>query len=177
MFRRTRKEELARQEELAKLRAAKERKKAEDLARMRALEAERERKLEERARKKAQAGTIKSREAYQAAWARLVDPKSQNEHLRSDEFPWPLAGDAGGEIDKKAVKEFLTAHLEVEDGKKIKQAIRTAVLAYHPDRFDRYVSRVKNEQERDSVRAMGCKLQFPALLTYCEPNLMFVYTP
>jgi actin-related protein len=163
MFRRTRKEEIARLEAQEKERKLKEKKRAESIARQKALEEERLRKLEERARRKAQEGTVKSREAYQAAWARLVDPKRQQEQLRLEDFPWPISRESGGQLDADGVQSFLLAHLDVGDlteqdlAKKRKQALRTAVLAYHPDRFERYVLRVQ-ENQRTSVREMGRKL-------------------
>lgn len=160
MFRRTRREEIAREEALAKERAAREKRRAEEIAKAKALEAERLRQLEERARRKAQAGTVRSREAYQASWARLVDPKRQEETLRSDDFPWPVVQESGGALDKDAIKNFLLAHLEGQQQdyeKRAKQAIRTAVLAYHPDRFERYTLRVQDARERESVRRMGCE--------------------
>lgn len=165
-------------------RKLREKREAENILRTKALEAERMRKLEERARRKEQErvsqSTVKTREAYQAAWARLVDPKRQEEELRMEDFPWPVrsmehgGGGGGGAVDREAVREFLTAHLQSAEGnedgesgellKRRKQAIRTAVLAYHPDRFERYVLRVREKGgQRDSVRQMGCEL-FPFLL-------------
>ncbi|CAD6573089.1 MAG: hypothetical protein CYPHOPRED_005066 [Cyphobasidiales sp. Tagirdzhanova-0007] len=169
MFRRTRKEEVARLEEQERARRLREKKIAEEVARAKALEAEKIHKLEERARRKAQAGVVKSRDQYQLAWHRLVDPKRADEELRSEDFPWPISPESGGESDKKAVGEFLTNHLvsamedkEEDEGevrkKKKKQAIRTAVLAYHPDRFERYVAKVMQSQERESVRQMGLRI-------------------
>ena len=167
---RTRKEEVARLEYQERERKARQKRKAEEVARAKAFEAERVRKLEERVRRKAQAGTIKSREQYQLAWARLVNPTRAMEELRCEDFPWPVGPDSGGQLDKNAIDTFLTTHLaspgaetghEAEDVKKLrKQAIRTAVLAYHPDRFEKYVLRVKQSQERESVRQMGCKQVF-----------------
>lgn len=170
MFRRTRKEELARQEELERLQKEKEKKRAEEIARTRALEAERIRKLEDKARRTARQGTIKSREGYQLAWARLVDPKRQTEELKMDDFPWPISQENGGVLDKRSVQDYLLSHLDNDESaseadlaKRRKQAIRTAVLAYHPDRFERYVLRVKEQGgQRESVRQMGRKLFVPS---------------
>lgn len=161
MYRRTRKEEIARQERLAEERKAKEQKKFEDFQRMQEMEMERQRKLEEKARRKNQEGHTRSREAYQASWARLVDPKSQNDKLGMEDYPWPHLSE-NGEMTGESVKRFLLDHLsdiddEREMEKKKKQAIRTAVLAYHPDRFERYVQRAKRESDKDSIRQMGCR--------------------
>lgn len=167
MYRRTRREELARLEAVEASRKRKAQQKAEELARFAAAEAERESLRLERARRKAAQGKAKTREAYQAAWARLVDPSRQKEQLRMEDFPWPISlqsADAGageaGKLDRDSVRLFLTAHLDLVEGerdrKKEKMAVRTAVLAYHPDRFDRYVMRVKEGKERDAVRQMGC---------------------
>lgn len=162
MYRRTRKEEIARQERLAELRKAKEQKKFEDFQRMQEMEMERQRKLEERARRKNHEGAARFREAYQAAWARLVDPKRQSERLSMEDYPWPHFSESG-EMTSESVKRFLLDHLsDIEDDqemeKKKKQAIRTAVLAYHPDRFERYVQRARKESDKESVRQMGCEL-------------------
>ena len=161
MYRRTRKEEIARQERLAAEKKAKEQKKFEDFQRMQEIEMERQRKLEEKARRKNSEGATKSREAYQAAWARLVDPKLQNDKLAMEDYPWPHLSE-NGEMTAESVKRFLLDHLsEIEDEKEMekkkKQAIRTAVLAYHPDRFERYVQRAKRESDKESIRQMGCE--------------------
>ncbi|KAL7004656.1 hypothetical protein EMMF5_005763 [Cystobasidiomycetes sp. EMM_F5] len=159
MFRRTRREELARQEELEKLRKEKAKRHAENIARTRALEEERIRQLEERAKRKTQQGLVKTREEYQNAWSRLTDAKGGN--LRMHDFPWPVSKQAGGELSKASVLDFLVAHLSMgKDGedvyrKKRRLAVRTAVLAYHPDRFERYLARVVDERERESVREMA----------------------
>lgn len=162
MYRRTHKEELARQARLAEERKAKEQKKFEDFQRMQEIEMERQRKADEKARRKHAEGATKSREAYQAAWARLVDPKRQDESLAMEDYPWPHLSSAG-EMTSESVKRFLLDHLsDIDDKeereKKKKQAIRTAVLAYHPDRFERYVQRAKRSSDKDSVREMGCRL-------------------
>ena len=163
MFRRTRREEIARLEELDRLKKAKERKRAEEIARTRALEEERMRKLEERAKRKAQQSVSKTREQYQAAWHHLLDSASSETPLRLSDFPWPTGLEAAvgmAAFDKDAVFEFLVAHIPANSqdaAKKRKQAVRTAVLAYHPDRFERYLGRVKDLNEQASVREMGCR--------------------
>jgi hypothetical protein len=161
MYRRTRKEEIARQERLAAERKAKEAKKAEEFRRMQDIENERQKQLDERVRRKKEEGVTKSREAYQASWARLVDPNRQSELLAMEDYPWPHLSEMG-EMNAETVKRFLLNHLndiddEQELEKKRKQAIRTAVLAYHPDRFERYVLRAKKESQRESIREMGCE--------------------
>jgi hypothetical protein len=171
MFRRTRKEEIAREEEYQRQQALKEKKRLETMARVKAMEEERQRKLEERARHKAAAGVKQTREAYQASWARLVaSDTAKDQDLRVEDFPWPVDQGRAGKLDAEGVREFLTKHLRYSDEdldedarkKKEKMAIRTAVLAYHPDRFDKYVRRVKGESQRESVREMGCECA-PAL--------------
>lgn len=161
MYRRTRKEEIARQERLAEQRRAKEQKKFEDFQRMQEMEMERQRKLEEKARRKNQEGATKSREAYQAAWAKLVDPKRQADRLSIEDYPWPHLSESG-EMTAESVERFLLDHLnDIDDAqemeKRKKQAMRTAVLAYHPDRFERYVQRAKKDADKESVRQMGCE--------------------
>lgn len=167
MFRRTRKEEIAREEEYQRQQALKEKKRLETMARVKAMEEERQRKLEERARHKAAASVKQTREAYQASWARLVaSDTAKDQDLRVEDFPWPVDQGRAGKLDAEGVRDFLTKHLRYSDEdldddarrKKEKMAIRTAVLAYHPDRFDKYVRRVKGESQRESVREMGLRV-------------------
>lgn len=164
MFRRSKADELRAQEKYEKGQRAKERARVAAAAEQRAREEERMRKLEQRAQRKKDEGNVKSREAYQAAWARLIDPSRQGESLKMHDLPWPIGKESGGQLDAPSVQGFLLGHLDAdvdindsEKKKKRKQALRTAVLAYHPDRFERYVLRVQSAEERNSVREMGCE--------------------
>jgi hypothetical protein len=164
MWRRTHQEEVRRQQEAERQRAEREKRERKERERARRLEAERIRKLEERAARKSRAEEGLIREGYEDKWRKLnsilndrtVSPASP---LRASDFPWPLHPGASS-IDASSVSLFLLDHLPRDDVKKRKQVLRTAVLAYHPDRFDRLVARISDnaDGERQAVRERGLRV-------------------
>jgi len=161
MFRRTHKEELQRQEELERERKEKEAKIKLERERLQREEAEKLKKVEEKKRMKALQASKQSREAYSFAWKTLLSSTSESTLSYSD-FPWPFSIDQGS-LDKTSILAFLTSHIPNSKGEETikakKQALRTAVLAYHPDRFDRYVNRVPEARsERQRVKEMGLRV-------------------
>lgn len=90
----------------------------------------------------------------------------QHYPLRYTDFPWPLYSNvpyppiswpAAADITATAISTFLLSHL---DAAAKKAALRAAVLAYHPDRFDRLVSRIPEEKEdvRERVKELGLRV-------------------
>ncbi|KAL8283717.1 hypothetical protein RQP46_005512 [Phenoliferia psychrophenolica] len=86
--------------------------------------------------------------------------------LRYTDFPWPLYSNVpypplswptAADITATAISSFLLAHLEPAAKK---AALRAAVLAYHPDRFDRLVTRIPEEKEdvRERVKELGLRV-------------------
>jgi flagellar biosynthesis GTPase FlhF len=164
MWRRTHKEEVRRQEEAERQRVEREKRERKERERARRLEAERIRKLEERAARKSRAEEARIREEYEDKWRKLNDVLNHRSAgpaapLRASDFPWPLHPGASS-IDTASVSLFLVDHLSRDDVKKRKQVLRTAVLAYHPDRFDRLVARISEDAnaERQDVRERGLRV-------------------
>ncbi|KAK4702192.1 hypothetical protein P7C70_g4034, partial [Phenoliferia sp. Uapishka_3] len=86
--------------------------------------------------------------------------------LRYTDFPWPLFSNvpypplswpSESDVTATAISTFLLSHLEPAAKK---GALRAAVLAYHPDRFDRLVSRIPEEKEdvRERVKELGLRV-------------------
>ena len=86
--------------------------------------------------------------------------------LRFTGFPWPLyppvpfpplSWPAPSDITATAVSSFLLSRVAPAAKK---STLRTAVLAYHPDRFDRLLARIPAEQEdvRDRVKELGLRV-------------------
>ncbi|GAA5911823.1 hypothetical protein JCM5296_005379 [Sporobolomyces johnsonii] len=93
-------------------------------------------------------------------------PPRQPYPLRFSDFPWPLYPPVAfpplswpslADLTAPAIASFLLSHLpEAEQ----KARLRAAVLAYHPDRFERLVVRVPEEKEetRERVRELGLRV-------------------
>ncbi|GAA5898421.1 hypothetical protein JCM6882_007771 [Rhodosporidiobolus microsporus] len=86
--------------------------------------------------------------------------------LRFTDFPWPLypplalpplSWPQSSDFTAPAVSTFL---LDGVPSDKHKAVLRQAVLAYHPDRFERLVARVPEEKEevRERVRELGLRV-------------------
>lgn len=91
--------------------------------------------------------------------------------LRYTDFPWPLYPPAPfpplswptpADITSSAVSNFLLGHLSSasSDAATKKAIIRSAVLAYHPDRFDRLLLRIPSEKEEvaERVKELGLRV-------------------
>lgn len=87
--------------------------------------------------------------------------------LRFSDFPWPLyppmafpplSWPAPTDLTTAAISSFLLPDSLPAD--KHKATLRQAVLAYHPDRFERYVLRVPEDKEdvRERVRELGLRV-------------------
>ena len=157
MWRRTHKEELARQEEAKRQQAEKERKAKEDREKRAREDAEKRRLVEERARAKTESASRQTRETYAQAWEKLAS-SAPDAVLDENDIPWPVDR-ASAAVDASSIATFLLAHIPFEDARRRKQTLRTAVLAYHPDRFDRYVNKVPEaKDQRKRVRDMGLRI-------------------
>lgn len=86
--------------------------------------------------------------------------------LRFSDFAWPayppmafppLSWPAPADLTPSALSTFLLSHVPSD---KRKAALRSAVLAYHPDRFERLVLRVPEEppQLRERIRELGLRV-------------------
>lgn len=87
--------------------------------------------------------------------------------LRFTDFPWPLyppmafpplSWPAVDDITSAAISAFLLPDSLAPE--KHKAVLRQAVLAYHPDRFERYVLKIPEDKEdvRERVRDLGLRV-------------------
>lgn len=148
-------------------------------------EARRIRKLEELASKRTEAEYRDARACYEERWKKLAtskpappppNPSALDDEtptpalsafpLRFTDFPWPLyppvpfpplSWPSPADVTSGALASFLLSHLEPPARK---STLRTAVLAYHPDRFDRLVGRIPEDQSelRERVRELGLRV-------------------
>lgn len=157
MWRRTHKEEMARQEEAKRIQAEKDRKAKEDRERRAREDAEKRRLADERARAKTESASRQTRETYAQLWEKLAS-SAPDATLTENDIPWPVDRSSAS-VDASSIATFLLAHIPFEDARRRKQTLRTAVLAYHPDRFDRYVNKVPEaKDQRKRVRDMGLRI-------------------
>lgn len=86
--------------------------------------------------------------------------------LRFTDFPWPLyppvpfpplSWPSTNDITATAISTFLLSHVSSKDKK---STLRTAVLAYHPDRFDRLLSRIPEDkiEVKERVKELGLRV-------------------
>ncbi|KAM0756185.1 hypothetical protein T439DRAFT_320881 [Meredithblackwellia eburnea MCA 4105] len=86
--------------------------------------------------------------------------------LRFTDFPWPLyptvpfpplSWPKPSDITATSLSNFLLSHVEPTAKK---GALRSAVLAYHPDRFDRLVGRIPEDKTdtRERVQELGLRV-------------------
>lgn len=87
--------------------------------------------------------------------------------LRFSDFPWPLYPPMAfpplswptlDDISSASISSFLLPDSLPAD--KHKTVLRQAVLAYHPDRFERYVLKIPEDKEdvRERVRELGLRV-------------------
>lgn len=158
MFKRTHKDAMRIAEEMAREEAEREKRRAEEREKARKLEQERVRRLEEQKSAADAARHRSARETYGTLWKKLLDSSNSNVPLTFDDFPWPFPAHSPS-MAKADIRTFLTLHIAPEDVKGQKQALRAAVLAYHPDRFSRFVERVSEVKgERQRIREMGLRI-------------------
>lgn len=159
MWRKSHADALKAAQERDKQRAEREKEARHRREQQRKEEAERIRKLAQAKSAQAREKVEQQREAYGTKWSNLQQTKA-DEILGYNDFPWPVQA-SSGRVTKGSVSDFLFGGIDEdnggEDGKKLrKQALRAAVLAYHPDRFDRFVSKVPEAHgQRQSVKEMG----------------------
>jgi flagellar biosynthesis GTPase FlhF len=181
MWRRKNKDEVERLARLEKEKREREAKEAVENEKRRREERERIKRLEEKKRKTSEKEERDARERYESQWRKLTtasapQPPRAAEGIDSDttalfplrftDFPWPLyppmplpplSWPAGKDVTASAISNFLLSHLSAD---KRKAVLRQAVLAYHPDRFERHVLRIPEEKEdvRERVRELGLRV-------------------
>ncbi|ORY70760.1 hypothetical protein BCR35DRAFT_307823 [Leucosporidium creatinivorum] len=191
MWRRKNKEEIERREQLEKERKVKEEKERVEGEKRRREERDKIRRLEERRRANSEKEEKDARAAYEERWKKLLaapppppptpnptppagsssteaPPAATLAPLRFTSFPWPLyppmplpplSWPSASQITPTALTTFLLSHLPSSSRK---STLRQAVLAYHPDRFERLVMRVPEDKDggtetRERVRELGLR--------------------
>ncbi|GEM10615.1 hypothetical protein Rt10032_c11g4632 [Rhodotorula toruloides] len=184
MWRRRNKEEMERIERAEKERKVKEERERVEREKRTREERERIRKLEERKKRKSEEEEKAARTRYDDGWKKLqqavatsaapasTDAATDGDTsssgtatpafpLRFTDFPWPLyppmafpplSWPALSDITSTALTTFLLPPSLSAD--KHKAVLRQAVLAYHPDRFERYVLKIPEEKEDVRERAI-----------------------
>ncbi|TNY23305.1 hypothetical protein DMC30DRAFT_347652 [Rhodotorula diobovata] len=188
MWRRKNREEVERLERLEKERREKDERDRRDRDKAMREERERIRRLEERKKRKSKEEETEARKRYDEGWRKLHQAVSaagaappaastsasasssaskSSFPLRFSDFPWPLyppmafpplSWPAPTDLTTAAISSFLLPDSLPAD--KHKATLRQAVLAYHPDRFERYVLRVPEDKEdvRERVRELGLRV-------------------
>lgn len=161
MWRKTHAEALKAAEARDRQRAQREKEAKHRREQARREEAQRIQKLAQAKRQLQKEKRESEREAYRQKWAALIaTPKDHP--LSSTDFPWPVSASSGS-VTKASISDFLFDDEDEaageDDSKLRKQALRAAVLAYHPDRFDRFVQRVpEKHNQKEQVKEMGLRV-------------------
>ncbi|SGY61218.1 BQ5605_C007g04536 [Microbotryum silenes-dioicae] len=164
MWRIQNKEEILRRERLDKAKKAQKEKDRIEREAFQKKEKERIRKLEERTIKKDQQMEKDQREAYAAKWSKITASSTET-NLRFSDIPWPifphvpfppLSWPSTTDITPLQVNRFLLSHIKDKDVRK--STLRSAVLAYHPDRFYRLTARIKDEDTRARATELGLRI-------------------
>lgn len=134
------------QERVQKKKEAEKKRLAEE--KLRAIEMQRERERQERARSKVASMNVWL--TYEARWASLAS--SSSERLTFRTVPWPLVSCPSnvGEIIPAGIVAFLLSPLHSQNQTR-KDRIRSALLRWHPDRFQKFLAKVV-EEDKDMVQ-------------------------
>lgn len=156
---REREKSLAMDEEIKRIQARAQKKKAQErslLAAQRVRMAERDREKErekelERARQESARVNIASSEAWRVHESRWATISEGSEPLKFRTIPWPLVSrpSNSAEIIPTGIVAFLLSPLH-SPAQSRKNRIRMALLRWHPDRFQKFLSRV-SEKDRQAV--------------------------
>jgi len=129
-------------------------------------EREKRKKLEERKKRKVFEGEEEARKRYEESWKKL-QTLSKTMDLQFSDFPWPLfppfalpplSWPSINDITPSTITSFLLPETLGKEERKTR--LRSAVLSYHPDRFERFVLKVPEEKEevRTRVRELGLRV-------------------
>lgn len=123
-----------------------------------------------------------ARERYKLGWNKLQklnnNSSDSSGSLRFTDFVWPvfppfalppLSWPQLEDIKKEAIEQFLlppssSGVASVEEEEERRGKLRSAVLSYHPDRFERLVSKIQQDEEnegdsvRERVRELGLRV-------------------
>ncbi|KAF8070525.1 hypothetical protein FPV67DRAFT_1756151 [Lyophyllum atratum] len=108
---------------------------------------------EMRNRLKADKAALEAWRHYEERWSTLP---TSSETLTFASVPWPVVSQPtkAGDIEPAAIMSFLFCPLHSEDQTR-KERIRSAQLRWHPDRFQRLLGRVKEEDKSEVEEGVG----------------------
>lgn len=149
MWERRHKQEQEQQEREREERKARERRQKRDQAR---LEEDARRARREREIRKANA----TFEQYLSSWTALTSNLSTRTVLFLKDIPWPMNPPPRSALDvtADAISSFLLSQSHSLNRPR-KQRIRDALLIYHPDRFDKWVSMIEDNAEKEKAREIA----------------------
>lgn len=121
------------------------------------------RRLEEqeraRRREKGQQAIQDAFASYQASWDRLASISNDDRILTYADIPWPISRTApsDNDITMDSIAQFLLSEAHSVDKSK-RRRIRDALFIYHPDRFEKWISMIKDDADREHVRETAGKV-------------------
>ncbi|KAG6903040.1 hypothetical protein C0995_007473 [Termitomyces sp. Mi166 len=140
-------EEIRRIETRMRIRREEERQKiAEERRKM-------QKERDRRNRLKAEKAVLEAWRGYEERWSKLI---TSSEALKFSSIPWPVVSVPGKAEDMtpQGVVAFLFSYLHSEKQTR-KERLRSAQLRWHPDRFQRVLARVKDEDKAEVEQAVG----------------------
>jgi hypothetical protein len=142
-------EEQQRREREREERKAQEKKQRRNQAR---LEEENRRAKRERATRIAS----KTFDQYLYSWAALTSNSSSQRIITFKDIPWPMnpPPHSASDVTGEAISSFLLSESHSANRPR-KQRIRDALLIYHPDRFDKWVSMIADDEEKATARGIA----------------------
>ncbi|KAJ3748820.1 hypothetical protein DFH05DRAFT_1390260 [Lentinula detonsa] len=116
--------------------------------RYRAQHAAREREYRERVRVERERSIVDVWEKYEKQWASLSATSAASEPLEFSDIPWPIQHTVAKpeDITPTGISNFLLSALHSQNQSR-KERIRNAQLRWHPDRFQRVLKRVREEDK------------------------------
>jgi hypothetical protein len=142
-------EEQQRREREREERKAQEKKQRRNQARL-----EEENRRERRERKTRMAS--ETFEQYLSSWTALTSNSSSQRVIAFKDIPWPMnpRPHSASDVTGEAISSFLLSESHSTNRPR-KQRIRDALLIYHPDRFDKWVSMVADDTEKAKAREVA----------------------
>ncbi|KAJ3758194.1 hypothetical protein EV360DRAFT_94798 [Lentinula raphanica] len=124
--------------------------------RYRAKQAAREREDRERIRVEREASIVTGWEKYEKQWSSLSASLGSSEPLNFEDIPWPVSHTVSKpeDLTPTEITTFLLSGLHSQNLSR-KERIRSAQLRWHPDRFQRVLKRVKEEEKNAVADGVG----------------------
>jgi len=146
---------LEQQERLNEIRRDKER---QELKEREKKNRERKQKFERKRKQEVKQERLNARERYELGWSKLHHQVGGE--LRFTDFVWPIfppfalppiSWPTVHDINPTSIQDFLLSSSSSDDDDGVssedrKQRLRSAVLNYHPDRFERFVQQIKSNE-------------------------------